>query len=348
METFVFVVSGGYGDGKTAMGVSYSRPGVKPKRIVIDKELRAIRYQSKEHKAVGDHPEKLLFEFDVYPDQYGEVGIDEFLKLLEELKEKKYNVLIVDNIAMLQNDIEGMCQTAPNARKILKALDADARHENTLKYNFKVGTPQWWNVVKDIEKGLLLVAKKADMDIIITTELSNKWENFGVRGTAPDGKPFQRILGQTAKIWNFAVQLADVMWVLKRVKDKVNQKPTVSIDTFNPKNSIVGSPPTFQWEDWPSYWKLVENRGLPTSEDYAEVEMPEVEYREGDPDGTDDGVDPLEAGKLKLMNDLEDYGYKDRSSVGAAMTKLGIKEYTLADHDQIFAALVEYKEKKEE
>lgn len=349
-ETFCFVVTGPYGSGKSVLALSYKRKGVEPKRLTIDKEVRSIRYQSKQHGEEGDVPEKLLFDFDLFPDELGQISSKDFANLVKKIrsKENEYNVLIVENIAMFQTDIEGWCQTAPGAKAILKALDIDKKHSNFLSYQYKVGKPGWWNIVKDILREFLLVCKRAGMDIVITTELKNEWENFGVRGTAPDGKPFQRILGKTAKVWNYVVQIADVMWILERVSDKIGARPTVKIDPMNPKLSIVGIPPQFEFESWDKIWELVENRGVPTDDDYKEVDIDAVEYREGDPDAEDDGVDPLETGKLKLMTDLEEYGYKSRGEIGKAMATLKIKEYTLAEHDTIFQKLVKFKEEAKE
>jgi hypothetical protein len=344
-ETYCFVASGSYGSGKSVLALSYKRPNEDPKRLVIDKEVRSIRYQSQQHGVEGDDIDKLLFEFTLYPDETGQISVNQFVDLVKKMKKGKleYNILIVESMAMFQGDVEGWCQTSPSCAKVLKALDLDSKYSNFLQYQFKVGKPGWWNIVKDIVREFLLVAKRANMDIFITTELKNEWENFGVRGTAPDGKPWARIKGQTAKVWNFVVQIADVMWLLERKADVIKAKPAIQIDPLNPKLSIVGIPPTFEFESWEKIWELIESRGVPTSEDFEKVDIKPVEYREGDPDAEDDGVDPVEAGKVKLIEDLKEYGYENRQAVGAALNKLKT-EYTLDKHDSLFADLVALKE----
>ncbi len=349
METFCFVETGPYGSGKSVLALSYVPKSGKAKRIVLDKEVRSIRYQSEEHGETEDVPEKLLFSFDLYPDETGQVSAKQFVELIKKFEdeENEYNVLIIENQAMFQGDIEGWCQTASDAKVVLTALGLEKKYLNFLAYSFKPATPPWWNMVKDIAREFLLVAKRANMDIVITTEMRNEWENYGVRGTAPDGKPWARIKGKTAKLWNFVMQIADVCWMLDRNVEEITAKPTIKIDPLNPKLSIVGVPPTFKFTSWERIWEWEKARGVPDDEAFAEVEIDAVEYREGDPDNEDSGADPLELGKKKLIEDLEEYGYKDRAAVGAGLKKLG-RDYTLGDHDTLFADLVALKEKEEE
>ena len=50
----------------------------------------------------------------------------------------------------------------------------------------------------------------------MTTESRNISQNYGAKGYDKDGLPRQRILGQTAKAWDTAFKLSDVIWHLSR------------------------------------------------------------------------------------------------------------------------------------
>lgn len=339
-ETFVFLLSGGYGSGKSVTALSYKpKDKPNPKRLVIDKEVRSIRYQAQAHGHDKDVPEALLFSFDLYPDNSGIIEVQDFANLVKQIREGNGpDVLIIENMAMFQDDVTGWCQDASGTRKVLEALNMAKQHENFLRYRFSQD-PYWRNLLKQIVREFLLTCKRAGIDVVITTELRNEWQNYGAKGYDKDGKPLQRIIGKTAKVWDFVLQIADTCWILKRNIGAITDKPAISIDPLNPKLSIVGVPATFTFDGWDKIWEYERKRGVLSSEDFSKVEIPEPEFREGDPDSDEDGDDPLERGKQRLIEELAPYGYKNRMEVGRALQKLGL-EYTLDAHDEIREKLI--------
>jgi hypothetical protein len=341
MGTYCFLLTGGWGSGKSVMALSYHPKNNKaPKRLVIDKEVRSIRYQAEENGYDRDIPEALLFSFDLYPDNTGVIGAEQFAELVRKFKKgQNPDVLVIENMAMFQEDITSWCQTAEGTRKVLEGLDMVKQHESFLKYRFSQD-PYWRNLLKQILREFLLVAKRANTDIVITTELRNEWQNYGAKGYDKDGNPKQRIIGKTAKVWDYVLQIADTCWLLSRNIMSVTDKPLVSIDPLNPKLSIVGVPPQFTFNSWDQIWEWEKRRGVVSKEAFERVQMPEPEYRDGDPD-TEAG-DPMELGKQRLIDELGPY-YKDRNEIGRALSKLGIP-YTLDMHDTIRDKLIELKQ----
>jgi len=107
--------------------------------------------------------------------------------------------------------------------------------------------------------------------------LKNVWQNYGSRDK---NKP-AKILGKTAKLLAPWLQMLDAVWQLSRKekdeggKPVMKDAPTVQIDPFSPKASLVGIPPRFEFTDWQRIWQWIEERGVPTKEDFASVEVPE-------------------------------------------------------------------------
>lgn len=323
----------------------------------MDKETRSLSYKQEPGKP--DDPKRLLYQFDIYPDLTGMVGANQFTNLINSINNKKPILLenedgekeveipdefFIDNVAMFQEDIAGWCQKASGAQRILEALRLEHKFSHTLKHNFRVGDPMWWTILKNIQREFILTLKRNGIDVVLSTQTTNVWKNYGMRGYDKDGKPNQRILGKTAKVWDSVMQVADVIWNLDRMGEdgQLKVKPTISIDPFKVKNSIVGLPMKFEWKDWDTLWDVVSKRGIPDKEETSKITMPEVEYQEGDPESN--LGDPLEEGREELVKALtEDGTYQDRREIAKTMKSLGLT-YTLSGHEDIEEALRKHKE----
>lgn len=281
-QTRFIILSGPFGSGKTVMMASYVPENFKgnPSRLIIDKEARILEYNSEFHGQKADLPEKLLFSGKLWPDELGEFSKDQFIALVAEIKSGsvKPDVICIDNMWMFQEQLYEWTQQQAWARELCAALGIELKYANFISTRWSTYDPAYWNMVKEILRQFIMTIKRARIDLVVTTEQTNKWENYGVKGRGPDGKPLMRILGQTAKAWDTAFKMADVVWSLSRVTKKLNDIPIVQLDPFNPKCSIVGLPPKFKFTTWPRLWQLRAERNVNTGEAFEEITMPEPEY----------------------------------------------------------------------
>ena len=146
-RTYVILSTGRPGSGKTVLTVSYKPKDEEPIRLMIDKKARATEYNSGFVGLEGDHPESLLFDFDFWPDEFGEFSLEQYCQFITEIRNKatfpngkKYNTILIENMSEFQNDVSGWCQSAKGSKTILKALGIESQFETFLKYRFKPGS----------------------------------------------------------------------------------------------------------------------------------------------------------------------------------------------------------------
>jgi hypothetical protein len=334
-RTYTIVLTGTWGSGKSVMALSFVPPEEPAKRLVIDKEARASEYNAKALGMKGDHPESLAFDFDLWPDEYGEFDHNQFLDFVKTLGTTDHNVLVVDNFSMLCDELNGWLQDQKYAREMTKLLGIYPKFANFLETRFKVD-PSFHNMYREVVRQIILKAKRADMHVVITAELKNVWQNYGAKGYDSDGKPLQRIVGKTARVPEAVFAMADVIWHLTRNRENVTAKPTVSIDPLSPKCSIVGVPATFTFDGWDKIWEQARKRRLQT--DYSGVEKPQVEYIAPEEDETPDP----EAMKRQLVATLveELKLYQSAKDIAETLKALGIR-YEIERHGEILQTLIE-------
>jgi hypothetical protein len=190
-QTRTILLTGTWGSGKTVMAVSYFPKGnPNPKRLIIDKEARALEYNAEANGLQGDHPERLLFAYDFWPDEFGDFSLKQFAEFIAGVRSGKihYDVYILENVAQFQEDVEAWCQTPQGCETILKVLDHLEKHQAFLKYRF-VQDPYWRNMTKDILFQIIMSFKRSGADVVMTTELRNIWQNYGAKGYDKDGLP---------------------------------------------------------------------------------------------------------------------------------------------------------------
>lgn len=335
-----FIIAGDPGTGKTVMTVSYVPKGLSttPKRLVIDMEAsRSLGYKSSEFGEVGDVPKKLLYEFDLWPKDR-QVDLQSFLALYRGIKDGsiKPNVLSIDNLVLFQDEMAGWCQTAENAMLLCQEAGIDKKFGLFLRTNFRVGEPNWWKLMKSAIKEFLLDLRKNGIDFVGATEMHNVWQDYGKKGRAPDGLPYQRIIGRSASIWECFEQVGDVVWNLTRsgTEGKVLTRPIVTIDRFIPKCSIVGIPPKFAFTTWARIWEWEAKRDVPDESKMAELPKVDPQCSVSD----EECGDPLAEGQAKLVKELMVAGYTNSTEIFAAM-KMHKLVYTLDQHNAIITAL---------
>lgn len=277
-RTVGIVLAGSPGSGKTATMCSYYRPDVEgtTKRLVVDMESRAIRFQSQAYGKETDDPSRLLFVFNQFPGSDGELDYHEFIKLYNGINkgELDIDVLMLDNIVLFQGELLGWCQDKDVATEIAKSMGVAYKFNKLLNNGWKTADPTWWQLVKTIIKEFLLTLRRKGIDFVGTTEMKNLWSGYGTSS--------MKILGKSASLLDPWLQICDTVWNLTRKlpDGTLQDTPRISLDMFNPKNSIMGIPPKFEFTGWAKIWEWEKARVIPTKADMQKLEVPTIELPE--------------------------------------------------------------------
>jgi len=264
-----------WGAGKTYAALSFKSPDKDPVRLVFDGEYRDETFKSPDKL---DHIELAQFSFDFWHKVYGDIP-ESLIAVATQIRTGKfpYNMIAIDNASIFQDDLDKAMRNQANAMALAKATGCYERHENFLGNRFRpTDVAAYYHLVKGIIQSFLRDCRKNSIDVIVTSESRNVWENYGSRDRA---KP-PTILGQTAKLWDPWFQMADAVFVLERMEGdrakgeaKLTPWPNVSLDTFNTKISIPGVLPQFTFKDWNVFWNMAKRRRLPTVEEYAAIQV---------------------------------------------------------------------------
>jgi hypothetical protein len=315
-----------WGQGKSVAALSFTRPGLEqPRRLLVDMEYRDVSYKSPDDV---DHPESLQFAYDFFQDEYngGDVTQDAVTKLYTQIVsgEFPYDVLIFDNVALFQQELFILLSDKRVAMAVAKAMRGVYEASRLfLDYKFNPTDPGgYYPFLKKVIGALLLACRKKGVDVITTTESRNVWKNYGSKAKDEANRP--KILGQTARAWDPWFQYADVLLVLSRIQGKreegtatLTTYPTARMDTFNTKCSLPGLAPEFVLKNWSVFWDMVENRNVPTDEDFAKVEIPAAQASEEETPGPD----TIKDAKKAIMDLAIKHGVlksgKDKQGAGA-------------------------------
>jgi|GEM_PF-5434502 len=287
LRTIGVLVSGDPGAGKTLTALSFTKDTGQTIRLVTDMEGRAWQYLT---KGETDNPAKLKYQFDYWPEPGLRFSCAELLDFYEGLRCREVNgwayiwdedsmkeaivipdVWVIDNVVLFQRQLQRIVGKRENAVKIAEAMDL-VGFGMLLQY-WKAPDPRWWNLLKSVIGELLLAARASGVSVIATTEIGNRWADYGKKKTATS--PGQRIIGKTAKALGPWRQLLDAVWVLDRTlpggdgQTRLKEKPTITMDLFNPKGSLVGVPPKFEWTGWDAFWAMLNVGEAPT--DFSEI-----------------------------------------------------------------------------
>lgn len=300
MSYCILLRSESWGHGKTVAGLKYYRPGTDTKRLVIDKEVRSEQYLSSDGQ---DHPDALKWNFDLYRNEYGDSG-ESLVKLLSDIKsgDFKYNVVFFDNIAMFQYDLFGWLQDKAIANSVAKqAGNAANICSQFLAYKWKPYGTEYYHLLKTIIREMLVMLRKANIDVVGSTETRNVWHNYGKSG--------QKIVAKTAKVWDPWLQMSDVILVLNRVvgnrdlgNAKMRSHPTATMDTYNPKCSIPGVKPQFELKDWDTFWEMIATAQPATDSELSSVSIEQSENVEYVPE-------TLEEAKASILSMARERGF---------------------------------------
>ena len=339
--------SQGYGQGKTVAMLSFKRPDETPQRLILDFEHRARTYKSSDAQ---DHPDKLYFAFDYFGSKYaefmpdGDFTLEALAAMYTEVREGKfeYTMFGLDNAAMLQDQIIAILK-AGNSRTVTpvgaKFKGVAQKHAAFLNKYKASSNIDLYGLANSITLELLRAFQVKGIDVITTTEAKNVWHAYGTRD--------MRIKGQTAKVLRSFMRSADFVYRLSRTTGsredgtaKLIAIPWAIMDTFNPKNSLPGLQPRFEFT-WETFWEQVASRGIATKEALAEVEV----ERSHAPQGFDTD-DAITVGKEQWLSAAKKAGIvtSDKDSAGIKHLKeilesVGLTPDDAGDPEKLVAGL---------
>lgn len=335
--SYVIVLSGPFGGGKTMTGVSFLPNNwvakVTPLRIVIDFELRAEVYRSPDEK---DHPEKKQFAFQTLAK--GRPTANDMYEFMKAVKTNTYKVgqpheVMVDDTAMLQEVMNEWWREKPNALKTAQLYGME-RDRCLTAATWKPFDPGTLNFFKRLFVEFILSLKEQDITLIITSPEHNLWENYGEKGYGQDGKPKMKIVGKSANVWDCWQKMADAIWVMDRqVKNgslvTLRNLPHVAMDVHIPKASLPGVPEEFDWpaQGWPEIWRWHNERTYMA--DVSKLRSEEPQY------SPEDVAAMIKRGKMKLLEEIGTLGTRDE--IYAIMQEDDAPPYSLDDHDAVLA-----------
>jgi hypothetical protein len=194
--------------------------------------------------------------------------------LYRTLLDCPYYVIVLDNIALLQEALCTAADTQEGASALMKGFDLEASYRPHLAlFGRNVRDQVYWRLIKDVCRKLILAIRSSNKHLVGTTEEKNVWLNYGSRDRANPPK----ISGQTAKILAPWLQYSDSVLTLSRTlppgadgKPRLTDVPVAQVDTYSPKNRLVGVPARWDFS-WPFLWKCVDERRVPSKEDLAQV-----------------------------------------------------------------------------
>jgi hypothetical protein len=301
----MFVLSGPFGSGKTVTALSYVRPGVPPKRLLIDMKIgRSDVYKSPDS---SDHPDKLMWAFEYLAVPVPTATDIQLLMIAVHKGECPFNSIIIENVLLLQNLMQQYWSIKANLVSTASIYGLAQSRQLTAK-DFKPYDAGTLSLMKTIFSLFIQDLRKSGIDILVTTPLHNIWTGYGQSGYGPDGLPKMRVLGKSAMMWDAWQQWADTLWILERTKEvkglkQLKNLPTVSMDVFVPKNSFPGLPSVFEWPGWETVWDWHENR----------THVPDMSLIKGDKPGEDPEtvkgiIDDL---KRKIVRDLPQFSVEE-------------------------------------
>lgn len=334
LDNKMMILSGPFGCGKSVTSVSYMPPSwflkpltpgkvlPSPRRIVIDNELRLMTYKSLDDT---DHPEKKLYRFDIV-NGAKRMTSDLMYYLMYRAHTNNWGekgkpvVVVIDDAALLQDILQTGWSNLDEVKKVA-ALYGKQKDRCITANEWKPKEPGTISFFKSLLREWMLDLRENDIALIVTSPLHNMWENYGMKGTDPvTKKPYMKIKGKSAHVWDVWQQMADVIWNLSRDTNNVNNEmPSVSMDPFIHKAALPGVKEQFKWEGWAKMWHSHLNREFVA--DLSRIAIPEAQF---DQDSIDSAI---KAGKRKLITELRNVA--TMAQIGAILHEEFAPEYTL-------------------
>ena len=287
--------------------------------------------------AEKDDPPNLKYHFGFWP--YEKDWWDEPIKLVEfyeQLRESRVDVWILDNVVLFQRQLQRILGNKQNAMLLTESMNL-TEFDSYVRFNWRPPDPRWWSLLKAVIGELILAARWGGVSVLATTEIGNKWKDYG------KGKK-QKVLGRTAKALSPWHQLLDAVWILSRTitssdgTTRLREKPHIQMDLFSPKGSLVGIPAEFDWQGWDTFWEQL--GGTPT-----DVTKLEEHAQEASPDdlaeanAAEAAVSSATAWKVFWNEAVSELDYNDEQQVKDALRALNFKAFNPATRETMWALL---------
>jgi len=243
-QTWRIVMAGPVGSGKSVAAASFPVPE-NTKRLVLDMEdSMAFIDAGVDGKDIYT-PRKQRFAMErlIYP-QLSEIGKAIFEDNLEGV-----GVLVIDNIAVLQDNIvqtmQTLCKNPKSTRDLFNLFNAS----NALPFDSQIvkwqhqKDPGFWASAKALVKSMIMTAMKNGVHIIGTSEEQNVWQNYGTQDA--------KVIGKKAKIWDVWFRYFDAVIMLERNINTTNP-PWAALNPLQPKLRLQGFNPKWQM-DWQGF-----------------------------------------------------------------------------------------------
>ena len=259
-QTWRIIMAGSVGSGKSVAAASFPTPEDKI-RLVLDFEDSMAFIDAGEDGQDVYTPRKQRYTMRrlIYP------TLQQIAEVLSNLSDDKVGVLVLDNIAIFQDNIvqtlQAYCDNPKAIRDLYKSYGAASvlPFDSQIKRWGNQKDPGFWNVVKALPKALIMTAMKNKVHLIGTTEESNVWQNYGQANA--------KVIGKKAKILDIWLRYCDAVIMLKRDVNSTNP-PMAELNPLQPKLRLQGFNPKWKM-DWAAF-----TEELTASLDRDEPEIP--------------------------------------------------------------------------
>lgn len=243
-QTWRIIMAGSVGSGKSVAAASFPTPEDKV-RLVLDFEDSMAFIDAGEDGQDVYTPRKQRFAMRrlIYP------TLHQIAEVQNNFSSGDTGVLVLDNIAIFQDNIVQALQSYCNNPKSIRELYQAFGVDNSLPFDSQIKRwanqkdPGFWNAAKALPKALIMAAMKSGVHIIGTSEESNIWKNYGT--------PNARVIGKRAKIWDVFFRYFDAVIMLQRDVNTTNP-PWGNLNPLQPKLRLQGFNPKWQM-DWAGF-----------------------------------------------------------------------------------------------
>ena len=243
-QTWRIIVSGSVGSGKSVAAASFPTPENKI-RMVLDFEDSMAFIDAGEDGDEVYSPRKQRFAMRrlIYP------TLNQIAEVQNELSDGKIGVLVLDNIAIFQDNIVLALQTFCDQPKTIRDLFRSFGVSSSLPFDSQIKRwanqkdPSFWTAAKAIPKALIMEAMKNKVHLLGTSEEANIWKNYGTADA--------RVIGKRAKIWDVFFRYFDAVIMLQRNINSTNP-PWGQLNPIQPKLRLQGFNPKWQM-DWAGF-----------------------------------------------------------------------------------------------
>lgn len=255
------VFSGATGQGKSVVMASVPVPE-STQRLILDNEDSCAYLDAGEDGVDVYTPRRQQFKMKrvAFP------TLENYANLYQLITQKPETIgsVGIDNGAILQDIIMNFLMENSSNPKVIRDMYKRFGAERILPFDGIIRrwaegqtSGNYWQVVKEPFKRLILECSKRKIHFIMTTEEANVWRNYG--------KPNAEIIGQRAKVWDVVERYTDAIIGLQRNVNST-EPPFGQLYAKQSKIRMQGMNPRFQM-DWEGFIAEIEEAAERTNPD---------------------------------------------------------------------------------